>query len=143
MIETTPPPDIEYAELVTEYGDGPPPILDRPVLVTVDERIPVDVRIPGSWVAAHTIVRPGSPVQIAGDHPARVLWKMVSYAVSGVTFVLSHSAETCTAGAGMAPNAYELSIRGRGSIWAAAFFQDPESPDPEAHVRIDWFAEFL
>jgi len=142
-MQTTPPPQPDAAEYDAE-PDPLEPLLDRPVRVIAAERIPVDTRIPGSWVAQQTRIYPGNPpVQLAGDHPARTRWAMVGFATEYADFYLSHSAETCTQDSGIRPDAYSLEITGRGPIWAAAFHSDPFDPEDSAYVQIYYFAEYL
>lgn len=144
MEETTPAGSVEYIELLELDDDAPPPLLDRPVLITAAERLPVETRIPSSWIASQVTIRPGAPVQIAGDHPARTRFQMVNYEVSSCNFVFSHSAETCTRNSGiLVSNVDGLNLTGRGAIWVMAYDMDPAVPDPAAYARIDFYAEFL
>lgn len=143
MYESTPAVSVEYDELLDLDVDPGNPLLDRPVLVTVAERLPVETRIPASWVGTANRFAPGEPVQLAGDHPTRTRFRVTSFDTNNAYFVISHSAETCTPTSGIGGSTTTYEVFARGAVWACAFHFDPENPEADAWVQIDSISEFL
>lgn len=139
-METTPDRSVEYEDLLELDVNPGDPLLDRPVLVTVAERLPVETRTPASWVASSTLIRPGEPVMIAGDHPARTRWRCTLIDTNNCFVVLSHSSETCTETTGISGSSATWEVTARGAIWARAI---GDAEDPDAIARIDAIMEFL